>query len=54
MTPNKCYTQSGKSKIWSDFRKLNALHNLSEGKTRSKTGISRVTFLHFHELMGRV
>ena len=47
ITPNKCYTQSGKSKTWSDFRTLHALHNLSKGKTRSKMGNSRVTFLHF-------
>ena len=26
ITPNECYTQSGKSKTWSDFRILHALH----------------------------
>ena len=36
------------------FRILRALHNLSEGKERRKNANSRVTFLHYHELVGHV
>ena len=47
-------TQSGKSKIDSDFRVVRALYNFSEGKKRREKGNSRVMLLHHHKLMSHV